>query len=471
MKLPRWSAPRPWRRVAVAIALPALLVASPAVPAANGLPSVIRDGARVPSLAPIVGTASAAVVNIRVTTTVARPNPLADNPAFRRFFNLPDGERSDQRPSQSAGSGVVIDARRGFVVTNHHVVDKADSITVILKDRRVFDASLIGSDPGTDIALLRIQPDRLSQLRFADSDQLEVGDFTVAIGNPFGLGQTVTSGIVSALGRSGLSAEGYEDFIQTDASINPGNSGGALIDLNGRLIGVNSAIIGPTGGNVGIGFAVPSNMVGAVVAQLIDFGEVRRGRLGVIISDVTPEIAEALRLDTLRGAVISRIEPGSPADRAGLARGDVVLSVDGQEVAGSSELRARVGLVRAGQSVELRVLRDGRERSVTTRVERPGGASAAAPPPGVRPELAGARLRDLEPGDAWYTRARGVLIERVAGDSPAWRNGLRAGDLLVAVNRQAVSNVAAMRDALEATTRSLALRVRRGRETLYIVIN
>lgn len=454
-------------RSASRCALTLVLVWLPALASAQ-LPLVQRDGGRVPSLAPIIREAAPAVVNIRVVSTAARRNPLVENPAMRRFFQLPPEIAQQQ---QSAGSGVIIDARRGFVVTNHHVVDKADRVLVILKDRRHFEAQLVGSDPGTDIALLRIEARGLSQLRLGDSDQLEVGDFTVAIGNPFGLGQTVTSGIVSALGRSGLSVEGYEDFIQTDASINPGNSGGALIDLNGRLVGVNSAIIAPSGANVGIGFAVPSNMVASIVEQLIDFGEIRRGRLGVVIQDVTPELAQALNLDSLHGAVISRIEPGSPANRAGLKTGDVIVSVDGRAVVGSSDLRNRIGLVRAGQAVELIVVRDGRRRTIKTRVETPTPDNRADADNGINTKLAGAAFRDLARGDPAYGRVEGVLVSRVASNSPAWRNGLRSGDIITSVNSMRVARLSELRDAINNGGRALALRVLRGRARLSIVIS
>ncbi|MGE0153863.1 MAG: Do family serine endopeptidase [Reyranellaceae bacterium] len=320
-----------------------------------------------PSLAPLVKTVTPAVVNISVVSTMrVEENPLYRDPFFRRFFNVPDQPQAQQR--QAAGSGVIVDAGRGYVMTNNHVVARADKIAVTLKDGRTLNAKLIGTDPGTDIAVLQIPAENLTALPLGDSGQLEVGDYVVAIGNPFGLGQTVTSGIVSALGRSGLRIEGYEDFIQTDASINPGNSGGALVDLRGRLVGINTAIIAPSGGNVGIGFAVPINMARAVFDQLVEYGKVQRGRVGVQVQDVTPEIAAAIGMKQPTGALIARVEPNSPAAKAGLKQGDVVLEVNGTTVRNSSDLRNRIGLVRIGEKVDVTYRRNEDERSTSMRV-------------------------------------------------------------------------------------------------------
>ena len=292
--------------VAFALAIGSAAVAAQLQPDARGLPT----------LAPLVNEVTPAVVNISVITrSPLESNPLFADPFFRRFFNLPD---KPQRQEQAAGSGVIVDATRGYVITNHHVIRNAEQVIVTLKDRRQLPAKLVGTDPGTDIALLQIEAKGLSAIRIGDSDTLQVGDYVIAIGNPFGIGQTVTSGIVSALGRSGLSPEGFEDFIQTDASINPGNSGGALINLRGELVGINTAIIGPAGGNVGIGFAVPSNMARAVLAQISRFGEVRRGRLGIEMVDLTPDIAKKLGVAAAEGVVIAAVQSGSPAEKAGL---------------------------------------------------------------------------------------------------------------------------------------------------------
>ncbi|PWC81524.1 peptidase [Azospirillum sp. TSH100] len=322
------------------------------------------------TIAPMLEQVTPAVVNISVLSQAPQAeNPLLRDPFFRRFFNLPD-QMPQSKPQVSAGSGVIVDARNGYVVTNNHVVENAQEIAVTLKDRRRLRAKLIGRDAATDIALLQIKAEGLTALTIGDSDRAKVGDFVVAIGNPFGLGQTVTSGIVSALGRSGLKIEGYEDFIQTDASINPGNSGGALVNFQGELIGINTAIIGPAGGSVGIGFAVPVSIVRSVMEQLREYGEVRRGRLGVAIQDLTPDLAESLSLKGDEGALIAKIERGSPADSGGLRSGDVVVAVDGRPIRSATDFRNRIGLLRVGTPVQLTVVREGGQKSVTVRTQR-----------------------------------------------------------------------------------------------------
>jgi serine protease Do/serine protease DegQ len=339
----------------------ALLLHTPATTAA-----VPVDGRGLPTLAPIVNQVTPAVVNISVITrSPMEDNPLFRDPFFRRFFNLPD---QPQRREQAAGSGVIIDAARGFVLTNQHVIRNAEQVMVTLKDRRQFQAKIVGADPGTDVAVLQIAARDLTALRFGDSDQLNVGDYVLAVGNPFGIGQTVTSGIVSALGRSGLSPEGYEDFIQTDASINPGNSGGALVNLRGELIGINTAIIGPSGGNVGIGFAVPANMARAVLSQILQYGEVRRGRLGIEMLDLSPEIAKKLGVTTLDGVVIAAVVAGSPAEKAGLRVRDIVVAINGRPIHSAAELRARLGLTAIGEEIELRLIRGGEARTLRIRI-------------------------------------------------------------------------------------------------------
>ncbi|KAA0597755.1 serine protease DegQ [Azospirillum lipoferum] len=322
------------------------------------------------TIAPMLEQVTPAVVNISVLSQAPQAeNPLLRDPFFRRFFNLPD-QMPQSKPQVSAGSGVIVDARNGYVVTNNHVVENAQEIAVTLKDRRRLRAKLIGRDAATDIALLQIKADGLTALPIGDSDRTKVGDFVVAIGNPFGLGQTVTSGIVSAMGRSGLKIEGYEDFIQTDASINPGNSGGALVNFQGELIGINTAIIGPAGGSVGIGFAVPVSIVRSVTEQLREYGEVRRGRLGVAIQDLTPDLAESMSLKGDEGALIAKIERGSPADSGGLRSGDVVIAVDGRPIRSATDFRNRIGLLRVGTPVQLTVMREGGQKSVTVRTQR-----------------------------------------------------------------------------------------------------
>ena len=429
-------------------------------------PLPLRGG--VPTLAPLLEKVTPAVVNISVATmTPQRHNPLFRDPFFRRFFDLPDD--APARPRQSAGSGVIVDAARGFVLSNHHVVARADSVMVTLKDNRRFEAEVLGSDPGTDIALLRIEADGLAALPIGDSDALEVGDFVIAIGNPFGIGQTVTSGIVSALGRSGINVEGYEDFIQTDASINPGNSGGALVSLHGELVGINTAIIGPSGGNVGIGFAVPVNIATAVMQQLAEHGEMQRGRIGVMIQDLTPDLADALDLDIERGALVSRVESGSPAEHAGLQAGDVIVAVDGTKVESSRDLRNAIGLVRVGKDIEVEVQREQRRIRLDVRV---GGAETSARLGAVDnpPALRGATLRDLKQGDPAYGHIKGVIAAEVERGSPAARNGIRPGDVIVAVNRRRVRDTQELENAFEQAGQVLALNIVRGNGQLFIVI-
>ena len=442
-----------------------LLIVVPRVGDADW-PSLLTSGER-PTLAPLLEKATPAVVNISVTGTVqVRTNPMFQDPFFRRFFNVPDQPRSV--PRQSAGSGVIVDARNGYVLTNHHVVNGADRIDVTLQDRRRFEAELIGSDEGTDIALLKIDASGLTALPLGNSEDVRVGDFVLAIGNPFGLGQTVTSGIVSALGRSGISAEGYEDFIQTDASINPGNSGGALIDIDGDLIGINTAIIAPSGGNVGIGFAVPVAMAEAVMHQILEYGEVRRGRLGVTVQDVTPELAQALDLDTAEGAVITEVQADSAADKGGLLAGDVVVAIDGAAISNAAELRNRIGLTPVGEDLEINVMRDGRRKSLNVEIGVTGQLAIAAG--STYPQLRGADIRNLDPGHPRYDDARGPYVERVEQGSPAWRNGIREGDIILAVNRTRVRNVDELAAILDNAGGAIALSILRGNTRLFIVV-
>jgi Do/DeqQ family serine protease len=405
-----------------------------------GMPT--RDG--LPTLAPVIERVAPAVVNIAVLVrSPEEQNPLLRDPFFRRFFGL-----QAPQPQLSAGSGVIVDAKNGFVITNHHVIKDASEVAVTLKDNRRLAARLVGSDPGTDVAVLQIPAENLAEVRFGDSDALAVGDFVVAIGNPFGIGQTVTSGIVSALGRSGLSPEGYEDFIQTDAPINPGNSGGALINLRGELVGINSAIIGPAGGSVGIGFAVPSNMVRAVMQQIARFGEVRRGRLGIQMQD----------LPGRDGAAVAVVQADSPAEKAGLRQGDIVTAVNGRPVRGAAELRATLGVIPAGETIEVRIQRNGEPRTLRVRIgelearHAGGGVAVAA--------LPGAGLRDAE-RTAPRGRERAVLVAAVEAGSRAFQVGLRPGDVIVGVNRRRVVSVAELARALAARD-ATALNVVRG---------
>jgi Do/DeqQ family serine protease len=358
------------QRVLAASVLSAGIVAAglAAPPALAGAPIPVIGGAPITSVAGVVSRITPGVVGISVRGEVREVNPLAQDPLFRQFFNLRD--QPIERETEAVGSGVIIDAVRGYVLTNSHVVDNATKIEVTTKDNRRFTAALIGRDTATDIALLQIPAENLTAVPIGDSSRLQVGDFVLAVGNPFGLGQTVTSGIVSALGRTGLGIEGYEDFIQTDASINPGNSGGALVNLQGQLVGINTAILAPGGGNIGIGFAVPINIARDVMEQLTRYGEVRHGHIGVAIQDLTPDLARALGTTRTEGALIARVEAGSAAQRAGLRSSDLIVAVDGAPIHNASELRNRVGLAQIGDELQLTVDRSGAERSVGVRIEQ-----------------------------------------------------------------------------------------------------
>ena len=437
-----------------------VLLATPPATVSAGLP-VAQDRGGMPTLAPILKKITPGVVNIAVKGHVEiQQNPLFQDPFFRRFFDLPEQPR--RRETQSVGSGVIVDAAKGHVLTNHHVIKDADEITVTLKDGRRLKATLVGSDPGTDIALLKVKAGGLTEVPFGDSDRLEVGDFVIAIGNPFGLGQTVTSGIVSALGRSGLKVEGYEDFIQTDASINPGNSGGALVDLNGRLIGINTAIIGPSGGNVGIGFAVPVTMARAVMGQLLRHGEVRRGRLGVTIQDLSPSLAKALKAGVAGGAVVTSVEAGTGAEKAGLKPGDVIVAVDDRALRNASDLRNRIGLAPVGTKVTLSIVRDGKKKRVIVRIGKlKGKASVAGKTIG---RIDGAVFQDRR-------NVGGAVVATVRQGSPASGYGLREGDVVVAVNQKRVVSVREFMRAAGRVRGALILHVRRDSRQLLVVIN
>ena len=429
------------------------------------LPSLLADRP-LPSLAPILEKVTPAVVNIATQNFVAqRENPLLQDPFFRRFFQIPNAPR--KRPSQSLGSGVIVDANRGLIITNHHVIDKADKITVTLRDGRSFSATVVGSDPESDVAVIKINGQGLIDLTIADSDDLRVGDFVVAIGNPFGLGQTVTSGIVSALGRSGLGIEGYEDFIQTDASINPGNSGGALINLKGELIGINTAIIAPNGGNVGIGFAIPSNMAMSIKDQLVKFGKTNRGQLGISVQDLTPELAQAFNLPIKRGVIISQIEHDSPAEKAGLQASDIILSVNGKKAKNSASLKNSLGLLSVGDKASLQILRNGEQRHLTIKIGkkklvRLEGSQA-------HQQLNGASLSNLTASDNNTVVKQGVKVIDVTPYSNAWHNGLRKGDIITQANRLQVQNTTELIKAAKGHS-SLLLNVQRGNSAFFIII-
>ena len=419
------------------------------------------NGEPLPSLAPLVKRVAPAVVNIRVSQTLESQSPYGDE-MFRRFFGIPDAPRGRSREVASAGSGVIVDAKNGYILTNHHVVENADQIQISLLNEETLDAEVIGSDALTDIALLQVDPDGLTDLPIGESDNVEVGDFVLAIGNPFGLGHTVTSGIVSALGRTGISRNGIEDFIQTDASINPGNSGGALVNMRGELVGINSAIISRTGGNVGIGFAVPSKIASSIMRQILDFGEVRRGLLGVTIQTIDKESAKALGTQVDHGALITGIEPGSAAEEAGLRVDDIITGIDDQRIDNNRELANAIGLKGSGDKVEIDYVRNGQRQTVLAElgqrlVQQIGGTN-------IHPGLKGAQF-----ASASASSTRGIEVTDVEVDSPAAQRDLRAGDVITAVNRQPVQNLQQLRE-ISSRNRILFLLVRRGDRQLMIQI-
>ncbi len=442
----------------------ALILAMCALPAPASavLPAAI-DGRPLPSLAPMLERVTPTVVNISTVSVVRREDhPFLSDPFFRRFFDLP---RETRRRTQSLGSGVIVDAREGLVLTNHHVIDQADEISVTLFDGRELAADLLGADPETDVALLRIPPDDLQSIAVADSDQLRVGDFVVAIGNPFGLNQTVTSGIVSALGRSGLGIEGYENFIQTDASINPGNSGGPLVNLRGELVGINTAILAPGGGNVGIGFAIPSNMAGAIQRQIVEHGGVHRGTFGIRLQDIDRDLAHALDLPSgSRGAVVTNVEAGSAAARAGLRAGDLIVGVNDRAISSASDLTTQLALLRVGERLRVEILRNGRQRQLSATIAEPFEGYVDGET--LSPALAGARMKAIVDESHLGTNS-GISVGPVQRDSAAWRRGLREGDVVFEVNSDRVKTIGQLREA--AGDQIVQIKLRRGQRLLSMV--
>ncbi len=430
------------------------------------LPAVDGSGKSLPTLAPMLEKATPAVVNIATRGRVRiRENPLFNDPFFGRFFDLPQQPR--ERITQSLGSGVVVDADNGYILTNNHVIDRAEEIEVTLRDGRTRKAKLVGSDLATDIAVIQMNAEGLTALPLANSDQLRVGDFVIAIGNPFGLGQTVTSGIVSALGRTGLGIEGYEDFIQTDASINPGNSGGALVNLRGELVGINTAIFSQNGGNIGIGFAIPINMAHEVMEQLIAHGRVERGMLGVQVQDLTLELAQAFSIPEQRGVIISAVVPGSPAEKAGLKIGDIIIAINDRAVDDSADVRNTIGLIRVGSRVELKILRDGKERIIRATI----GEEQIAELKGekLHPYLEGAILGAIGENSSLYNGVRRVVVVNVAPGSRAWQAGLRKGDIITSANRRPVSTLKQLRKAVNRKD-ALLLNIQRGKTALFLLL-
>jgi Do/DeqQ family serine protease len=452
-------------RFGLAAAVLALELSTAPAFAAVTPPPATSDAAPMPSLAPMVKRVSPAVVNIATRGTIkekpGQRNPLLDDPFFRQFFNVPPDSKPHERPFQSAGSGVIVDAKNGYIITNFHVIENANEITVTLLDNRSFPAKVVGSDEGADIAVLQAKQPNLVAMALGDSSHLEVGDYVVAIGNPFGLQHTVTAGIVSALGRTGINPDGYEDFIQTDASINPGNSGGALVNLRGELVGINSAILSGSGGNIGIGFAIPVNMAKGVMDQLIKYGQVKRGVLGVTILDVTPDIAKEFGLADASGALVTAVSERSSAERAGVKTGDIIVSINGVPVKNAHELRNSIGMLQIGDQVEIGLLRDGKSHKVTALVaERAESESANATD--IHHGLEGADLADASDGG-------GVMVRGVTDGSPAAVAGLKSNDLIVGIGRTPVSSIKTFREAAKGVN-LLMLNVRRGSSTLLIPI-
>lgn len=467
-----------------ALALSLGLALSPLAMAAETASSA-ATAQQMPSLAPMLEKVMPSVVSINVegSTTVNTPRMprnfqqfFGDNSPFCQdgspFQSSPfcqgggagdDGQGGGQQQKFMAlGSGVIIDAAKGYVVTNNHVVDNANTIKVQMSDGRKFDAKVVGKDPRSDIALIQIQdPKNLTAIKLADSDALRVGDYTVAIGNPFGLGETVTSGIVSALGRSGLNAENYENFIQTDAAINRGNSGGALVNLNGELIGINTAILAPDGGNIGIGFAIPSNMVKNLTAQMVQYGQVKRGELGIMGTELNSELAKAMKVDAQRGAFVSQVMPNSSAAKAGIKAGDVITSLNGKPISSFAALRAEVGSMPIGSKVTLGLLREGKPVNVSLELQQSSQNQVDSST--IFSGIEGAEMSNKGAD-------KGVVVNNVKANSPAARIGLKKGDVIMGANQQPVKNIAELRKILDIKPSVLALNIQRGDTSIYLLM-
>lgn len=445
-----------------AIALSVGLSLSASFPAGAALPSQVPGQAATPSLAPMLEKVLPAVVSVQVEGTAVQSQRVPEE--LKKYFG-DESPNQQAQPFEGLGSGVIIDAAKGYILTNNHVISQADKISVQLNDGREFDAKLIGGDDQSDIALLQVQnPSNLTQIAIADSDKLRVGDFAVAVGNPFGLGQTATSGIVSALGRSGLNLEGLENFIQTDASINRGNSGGALLNLNGELIGINTAILAPGGGSIGIGFAIPSNMAKTLAQQLIQFGEVKRGLLGIKGMEMSADIAKAFNINVQRGAFISEVLPNSGSAKAGIKSGDVIVSLNDKPLSSFAELRSRIATTEPGAKVKLGLIRDGKPLNVEVTLDKSTSSSASAEL--IAPALQGATLSDGQLKDG----TKGIRLDTVEKSSPAAQAGLHQEDVIIGVNRNRVQSIAELRKVLESKPAVIALQVMRGNESIYILL-
>lgn len=428
------------------------------------------------TMAPLLERVTPAVVSIDIRGTAKTPQSSNRNEELlERFFGgrLPDAQPREKR---GLGSGVIVDASKGLIITNAHVIDGADEITVTLEDKRELEAEIVGSDKKTDIAVIKVSARGLSELKIARSGDVKVGDYVIAVGNPFGLSHSVTSGIVSALGRDrGGSRDGYQDFIQTDASINPGNSGGALVNSKGELIGINSAIVSRSGGNQGIGFAVPTNIVQGVMRQLVSYGEVRRGRIGVLIGDITPTLKEALELTTLDGALVSDVVEDSPAEKAGLKRDDVIVAFNGGDILDASDIRNAVGLIEPGERADITYLRDGKRRTTRIEIEAvdedddTGSSSRSADKPASE-SFSGAELTNIPEDMDLRGGNEGVYIASVERGSKAQRAGLRKGDVIRAVNRKDIMDLEDFEDIIGDEDGPFALSVERGGSTFYAAV-
>lgn len=455
---------RPYRAAAAAATAVLALTSISAASAADATPLInaMQNEQGEPSLAPMLKHVIPGVVNISVKGTKKTTGPMFNIPEEFRFM-FPDLGRQQSRPFRALGSGVILNAKEGLIVTNHHVIDEADEIRIALSDGREFNAKKLGSDPHTDLALLKIEDDfeDLTEIKLGDSDAMEVGDFAVAIGNPFGLGQTVTSGIISALGRTGLNIENIENFIQTDAAINSGNSGGALVNLKGELIGINTAILGPNGGNIGIGFAIPSNMVKTVIYQLENFGEIRRGQLGITGTELNADLARNFGYKENSGAFVNEVIKDGAADKAGVKPGDIITSIDGKPISSFGELRAKIATIGAGSEVTLGIFRNG--KNIEIKVTLAESQELSSEDSGsLSQAFQGAKLANAE-GES------GVEVTEVAQRSPAYSIGLREGDVITGVNRNAVKNINDLRKYVkEGEGRITALRIARGDSIVYI---